>query len=427
MAKTAFSTSRFRRLFTGDERGAAAVTFAVAAIPLMLCVGVAVDYSRLVRAKATIDGAADSAVLAATSSSATNLNAEQARKAGQALFDTLSVRAAPGRTLDVDLQVKDQGLTRTATLNYTLRMQTSLASVVGMSVMSASGFATSAQSRAPYIDFYLLLDNSPSMGVGATQADIAAMVANTPDQCAFACHDTSNPSSYYDLAKKLGVTMRIDVLRTATQNLMDTATSMTATPNQFRVGVYSFGVDASNAKLTEVAPLTPILANAKAKAGSIDLMTVPYQNYQNDMQTNLSTLIPAANKEMSDPGDGSSPSGPQKVLFLVSDGVADEYNPTGCTQPLAGGGRCQQPLNPALCDAVKARGIRVAVLYTTYLPLPTNGWYTTWLQPFAGSIGRKMQECASPGLYFEVSPSQGVSEAMAALFRQAVMTSRLVK
>jgi hypothetical protein len=42
-----------------------------------------------------------------------------------------------------------------------------------------------------YIDFYLLLDNSPSMGVGATPADVAKMVNNTPDACAFACHDTS--------------------------------------------------------------------------------------------------------------------------------------------------------------------------------------------------------------------------------------------
>jgi len=42
-------------------------------------------------------------------------------------------------------------------------------------------------------------------------------VANTPDQCAFACHDLSaSPNDYYGLAKKLGVQMRIDVMRQAT-------------------------------------------------------------------------------------------------------------------------------------------------------------------------------------------------------------------
>jgi hypothetical protein len=36
-----------------------------------------------------------------------------------------------------------------------------------------------------------------------------------------------------------------------------------------------------------------------------------------------------------------------------------------------------------------------------------------------------MQQCASPGLYFEVSPSQGIAEAMQALFQKAVGQARL--
>ena len=63
------------------------------------------------------------------------------------------------------------------------------------------------------------------MGVGATTSDITTMVNNTADKCAFACHDKSDPNNYYNLAKTLGVTTRIDVLRTATQQLMDTAKS----------------------------------------------------------------------------------------------------------------------------------------------------------------------------------------------------------
>ena len=64
-----------------------------------------------------------------------------------------------------------------------------------------------------------------------------------------------------------------------------------------------------------------------------------------------------------------------------------------------------------LCTAIKNRGIKIAVLYTTYLALPTNSWYNTWIAPFnAGpynpsvnsEIAANMQSCASPGLYFEV-------------------------
>jgi hypothetical protein len=57
----------------------------------------------------------------------------------------------------------------------------------------------------------------------------------------------------------------------------------------------------------------------------------------------------------------------------VSDGVADGSN-TGCLKPKSGTSRCQSPINPALCKTLKDRGIKIAVLYTTYLALPTNAW-----------------------------------------------------
>jgi hypothetical protein len=76
---------------------------------------------------------------------------------------------------------------------------------------------------------------------------------------------------------------------------------------------------------------------------------------------------------------------------------------------------------------LKDRGVLIAVLYTTYLPLPTNSWYNTCIKPFSSQISPAMQSCASPGLFFEVSPTQGISDAMTALFQNAVMTARLTK
>ena len=111
----------------------------------------------------------------------------------------------------------------------------------------------------------------------------------------------------------------------------------------------------------------------------------------------------------------------------MSDGVADEYNTSSCSQKTVSGGRCQEPINTALCTTLKNRGVLIAVLYTTYLPLPTNSWYNQYIKPFVGNIGPSMQSCASPGLYFEVSPTQGISEAMAALFQKAVTSARLIK
>ena len=70
-------------------------------------------------------------------------------------------------------------------------------------------------------------------------------------------------------------------------------------------------------------------------------------------------------------------------------------------------------------------GVLVAVLYTTYLPLPTNSWYKTWIAPFQSDIGKNMEKCASPGLFFEVSPTQGIQEAMIALFKKVLGKARL--
>jgi hypothetical protein len=72
---------------------------------------------------------------------------------------------------------------------------------------------------------------------------------------------------------------------------------------------------------------------------------------------------------------------------------------------------------------MKDRGIKIAVLYTTYLPLPTNDWYNDWISPFSSQIAANMRSCASPDLYFEVSPTQGIPEAMTALFQKVVQKS----
>ena len=334
---------------------------------------------------------------------------------------------------------------RTAVVTYTASVPTAFMGLVGINNIAIAGSSTAASAIPTYIDFYLLLDNTPSMGVGATPADVATMVANTPDQCAFACHELDTaPNDYYGLAKKLGVTTRIDVVRSATQQLMDTANNTQVIANQFRAAIYTFGSAANNAGLTKIFPLSSSLSSAKTAAANIDLMTMPYQNYASDTQTNFDNVFPPINSVIAAPGDGSSPSQPQKILFFVSDGVADAAD-IACTQPTSPGQdpqtgknytRCQEPITVSLCTALKNRGIKIAVLYTTDLALPTNGWYMDWIDPFNkgpygpsvnSQIAANMQACASPGFYFEVSPTDGISEAMTALFQKVVTAARITR
>jgi hypothetical protein len=89
--------------------------------------------------------------------------------------------------------------------------------------------------------------------------------------------------------------------------------------------------------------------------------------------------------------------------------------------------RVQSLMDPSYCTTIKNRGIRIAVLYTTYLPLPTNSWYKSYIAPFQANIGPNLQSCASPGLYFQVSADQDISAAMIALFNTAITTAHLTK
>jgi Flp pilus assembly protein TadG len=432
---------RSLRAFRSAKAGNVALTFAFSLLPVIGLVGAGVDYSRASRIRTILLAAADAAALGSVAkvsqgyTAALSMANDGSIAAGETQALNIFNGEINGRTgftvTSLTATVAKANWQVTSTVQFTATVPTMLMEVLGWNNLTVTGSAVAANGMPTFIDFYLLLDNTPSMGVGATPADVATMVNNTPDQCAFACHDKNGePNDYYTLAKSLGVTMRIDVLRSATQQLMDTATATAAMPSQFRMAIYHFGTQAENKEDFYTVTKLTSPSNAKSLAANIDLMTVNGQNQFNDRDTQFDTIIPAMNAEIPAPGLGQSSSSPQKVLFFVSDGVADQPDPGNCSQPLTGN-RCQEPLNVSLCTAIKNRGIRIAVLYTTYLPLPTNSWYNTWIAPFnqAGNsqIGANMQACASPGLYFEVSPNQGISDAMNALFEKAVATARLTQ
>jgi Flp pilus assembly protein TadG len=418
-----------------NESGTVALIFALALVPILLAMGMAVDYGMVIKEKTALDSYADATALLAVSRSDIALLDQDAQKDAKTFFKKQAKTNGDYNSLQsVSVKVKDSSSGRTANVTYQAIVPTAFMKLVGIDTVKFSGTSSAASTLPNYIDFYLLLDNSPSMGVGATTADIDKMVANTPDQCAFACHDTSNPNNYYNLAKDLDVETRIGVMREATQQLMDTATNTEFVPEQFRMAIYTFGASADKKGLTTIQDLTPDLSAAKGAAAAIDLMTVPYQNYADDTDTDFGATLTKLNSIIPNPGTGTQ-TAPLKYVFFVSDGVEDRaVGSPGCDQPITNGSdpstgksyvRCQQPLNLSFCTALKNRGINIAVLYTTYLPLPTNDWYNTWISPFSSQIATKMENCASPGLYFEVSPSEGISEAMTALFQKVIQHVRL--
>jgi Flp pilus assembly protein TadG len=405
------------RRLVHDQGGNLTPMFALTLLPVFGLVGITVDYTQSSARKAMLDTIADSASLAAVTP-AMLASADQASiDTATTLFNSQAVRVRGVGPVNLSVTASDSGLTRTVTVSYQTTSSALFGGYTGRSSLPLSGSSQASATVPPNIDFYLLLDNSPSMAIAATTAGINTMVAHTPDQCAFGCHESDTaPNDYYGLARSLGVTLRMDLLTQAVQNLMGTAQS-TATSNNstYRAGIYTFNIG-----FNTITPLTSSLSAAQSQAANIQLYEVPYQNWSNDAITNYTDAMTQINTIMPNPGGGTRSAGdtPQEVLFIVTDGVEDE---------MVNGSRVQSLMSPSYCTTIKNRGIRIAVLYTTYLPLPTNSWYNSYIKPFQTQIGPTLQSCASPGLYFQVSTDQDISNALAQLFNIAVETAHLTQ
>jgi Flp pilus assembly protein TadG len=430
-----------------DQKGNVAIIFGLTLIPCVFLGGMALDFSSAIQKRALLNAAADAAALAAVTPTMMGESSANAKTAATNTFNAVAstINGVTSLTPTVTITSSNGGLTRTATVSYTANSTNSFPNVLqlltktGEANWQISGSSVSTASTSPNINFYLLLDNSPSMNIAATTSGINTMVANTSAQggCAFACHETNpaadglgnpNGEDNYTLAQNLGVTTRIENMATAASALMTTASNTEAANNAtYKMAVYTFNYNG----LTTVQSLTSNLTSAANAAANIDVLEVydnnclTASNCNNDTDTDFDLAMSAINTTMPTPGTGGSSSTPQEVLFIVSDGVEDDN--TGVCSETLDGTRCQAPFDTTWCSTIQARGIRIAVLYTAYLPLPTNSWYNTWISPWQSQIATNMQSCASSGLYFTITTDGDISTAMQALFEQAVATARLTQ
>ena len=206
-----------------DHRASALPMFAAAALPMVYLTGMGIDYSLATQRQAKLNALADAA--------AKNIFNAQATKMSGVNYDPTKL----------SVTITDNGPQRTVNVSYQATSQNMLPAVPGFATIALQGSSQSNTSLPPNIDFYLLLDNSPSMAIAATTGGINTMVANTQPQggCAFACHESApqlenggkglqnknlagkvdNTVDNYQLANNLGVVTRIANLRPATQNL----------------------------------------------------------------------------------------------------------------------------------------------------------------------------------------------------------------
>jgi Flp pilus assembly protein TadG len=473
-------TSRLCR----NRDGNVAMIFALSIIPIIFFAGMGLDFAAATQKRVKLNAAADAAALAAVAPGMMNQSDASAIAAAQNMFTAQSA-TVPQLNIDPSqptVTVTHTGLARNVNVTYTANSINAFPNVLGLLTGGTAqqywpigGSAQTSSTIPPNMNFYLLLDNSPSMALAATTAGITTMNNNTTAQggCAFGCHETNPTASdvagnpfvsgnsgpridNYTLAQNLGVVLRIQNVAAATSSLMTSAQQYQTTNSQFNVAykmaIFTFadaGIDPVFPAGCSTSSCTPSnnLSAAGTAASAVDVILVcsnnylgPYQNgacqnNNSDQDTEFDTAMSQMNTLMPNPGTGAANSTPQEVLFIVTDGVEDKKLSdtwqTICKETETGS-RCQQEFDTQLCTTIKNRGIFIAILYTVYEPLPASGngsnsWYNSYVAPYQTKIGPNLQSCASPGLYFAVTTDQDITTAMTALFQASVATARLTQ
>jgi Flp pilus assembly protein TadG len=420
-----------RRLLSGTD-GGIAVVFAFSMVPMVLATLGVVQYGLAVSTKTKLDAIADAASLQAVSSvavlaylltptagqtNATNMFNAQAALMSGVTISSLNVSV----TSTLATPTTPSGLT--ATVSYTAKITNLVPGFLGTNFTTVSGSSTATTSLPTYTNFYLLLDDSPSMGIGATPADIALMGA-VNNGCGFACHSPNalfNPSyPGYILQTVPGTTLRIDAMRSAVNQLITTAVAQQVITNQYQIGLYTFANS-----VTTVSPLSANLTQALVNNNLIQLPTTNVGTQIGDAVNWLSQNVVTTAS-----GNGTQAL-PYKFVFLVTDGVEDQgygYIPGSYDNLIAPTGTYPQGSTPALsavmnsnaCTSLKNKGVTVAVLYTTYDPL-TDPRYTYMVKPFASNIVSALTACASTGFFFTADSASDINTAMQQMFAQALL------
>jgi Flp pilus assembly protein TadG len=416
--------------FLSSASGSVAIIWAFSLFPALLLLSGVLQYSMSLSAENKLNAIADAAALAAVSSAATaNYQNTSTTEQGYAtnIFNAQAAFLQNVTVTSLTVNVVVTAATSsapaylTSTVSYVATVSSILPGILHSYFTTLKGTATATSSLPAYLDFYLLLDDSPSMGIGATSADITAM-QNANNGCAFACHSphaTDGTYPGYTLPAVPGTQLRIDALRSASAQLITTAIAQETVTHQFRIGLYTFA--------NSVTTLSDLTTNLNSVQGLNAAIALPVTDIGTQIGDAVNWLN--QNKVTTSSGPGTQAS-PIKFVFLVTDGVEDQafnfisgsydtlQNPTGSWN----GTPYSSVMNSAACTGLKNKGVTVAVLYTNYDPL-SDIRYTDMVAPFVNNIPTALQACASPNFFFQADHANEINSAMQQMFAQALKQS----
>jgi Flp pilus assembly protein TadG len=460
--------ARSLRIFWRDQRANFVVMFALSLPVIAVFVGMGIDYVGGLSFKSRWDTAADAAAIAAVKGAESYVTANASSEStatlisgaiaagnaeGYKFFNANSGSSEAAGTVTPVVNVTESGTTFTASVTYTGTSPSHFGGWVGISKLAVAGSATASAAMTTYINYYIILDTSESMGVGSSATDMQNLFSRTQAYgnatdgepgCVLACHVTTvnNDGSHQTysneyLAHNISptITLRIDAAKSAIQSVI---TQAIGTTGNIQIGLYTMQSYSSGGVANpKIGPYINTISNPTADfstlgnlLGTIDLaspdpeygwgnsaFTDSLDYFNNDIINNVAL------------GNGFTAQTPLNYVFIITDGVQDVYGAT-CFWD-----HCTQALNPSICDPLKTVAT-VGVIYTTYLPFYQNNnsadgydaLYNAIIEPISSQIAPNLQSCAtSSQYYYEATDGPALTAAMAALFTSSSQNLRLTQ
>jgi Flp pilus assembly protein TadG len=204
----------FGRFFR-DRRGNISMIFGLTLVPLVVAVGTGVDYSLAARMKAKLQSAADAAAVGSISDNspgylaATQMTSDGTVTAGQTdadnVFNGIMATVTGYSGLSESSTVTKTGANLKSVVTFSAQVPTTFMKIAGFTNITVNGTSSAGGSLPLYLDFYLTLDVSGSMGLPSTTAEAARMQSINPDNikqyptgCTLACHFSPQNSACTD-------------------------------------------------------------------------------------------------------------------------------------------------------------------------------------------------------------------------------------
>lgn len=456
------------RAFT-CKSGNVSIIAAFSMIPLVGVVGLGVDYGVALSNKTKLDKAADVAALTAVvaakqyvannqsdpnvTNNAINGGLAKAPQIFSSNVGGLAFTATPIPTITLTFT----NPTFTATVSYATTITNHFGPLFNQPTIKLGGTASASASVPSYLDFYLVLDVSGSMGLPAT-TDGQTYLSNNNAGCQFACHFPGTNGNGFKFAVNHNIQLRSGAVNSAVCGLLNLA-AQPSVQNQYRVGLYPFIT-----QVDTLATITTDISSLKSTADCYSSQPMTFTNLLDTGSTQLNdygdptsgigsggthfeTTFATVPNYVLHYGTGSSSATSRPFIFLVTDGMQNSQRYSSTLNGATGypgspstyskwgaanfTGSSPAAMSYSNCNALKTSGATISVLYIPYLTLPigtSNQGETIATNNAIPNLPNALQKCASSAAYFYTANTPAdINNALQAMFQQAVQVAHLTK